>query len=210
MEETNNLTPEELKAEQEALREQKVEEIKASVISEFGFDPDIDGDKINKLVEREMTHFKKLSSAIGQKIKIRGERDKLLSEKTPAKPATAQPEDLTKTIDSAVNSRIEKFELDHMDYPDDVKAEISKVAHLKGISVKEAVKDPYLQYKIGEYEKTRNVEEAGTSRRNRAGQAEDTTADNPPDVDVTTPEGRKAYEAWKSEMRKKHPGNVGI
>jgi len=71
MEKITNLTPEEEVKAQEAPKE---EEVREKVIEEFGFTEDDDSDKIDKLVEKEMEHSKKLSEAIGQKIK---QRDKV-------------------------------------------------------------------------------------------------------------------------------------
>lgn len=64
-------TPEELELERTAQQQAKEEEVRVSVISEYGFDEEIDTDKIDKAVEREMDSRKKLSEAIGQKIKYR-------------------------------------------------------------------------------------------------------------------------------------------
>ena len=47
------------------------EDVRENIITEFGFDEDTDSDRIDRLVEKEMDNSKKLSDAIGQKIKHR-------------------------------------------------------------------------------------------------------------------------------------------
>ena len=81
--EKNIVSPEELAAEQVALQESKEDEVRANIINEFGFDESVDADKIDRLVTKEMEFSKKLSSAIGQKIKVRNERDALLKNTPP-------------------------------------------------------------------------------------------------------------------------------
>ncbi|MCH8294716.1 hypothetical protein IH992_26830, partial [Candidatus Poribacteria bacterium] len=65
------VSPEEAKAEQEALAEAKEEEVRTGIIEEYGFDEDTDKENIDKLVKSELDHRSKLSKAIGQKVKFR-------------------------------------------------------------------------------------------------------------------------------------------
>ena len=46
------------------------------------------------------------------------------------------------------------------------------------------------------------IEEAGISRTNRSAGKKTYTFDKPPELDTTTPEGAKEWEAYKVEMKK--------
>lgn len=194
------ISPEEANAEIEAQREVKEEEVRASVIAEFGFDEVDDAEKINKLVQKEVSHRKNLSQAIGQKIKYRDQIGKPLN--TPVKPSI-DPDELQKKIDTGVLTVLEQRDLESMEYPDELKGEISRIAKTNGISVKKALSDPYIQFKIGEYDRVEKTENASISRTNNgAGGKPVYSVDTPPDVDVSTPEGAKAYDEWFEKARK--------
>lgn len=192
-------TPEELAAEQAALSETKEEEIRAKVIEEFGFNETDDAERIDKLVAKEVEQSKKLSAAIGQKIKHRTEaeelRKKVVAPSPEAKPA---PEEIGKVV----AEQLEKRDLDSLEYSDELKDEIKKLATVQGISVKQAARDPYIVFKIGEYEKEQRTNEAAISRTNRAGGKKSYTFDSPPEVDMSTEDGRKEWEAYKDAMKK--------
>lgn len=207
----NNLSPEELKAEQEALAEAKEEEIRSKIIEEFGFDEIDDSEKIDKLVEREKKHHDTLSKTISQKIKYRALAQKPPEPKSEQKPKV-ESEDLEKKLDAKLNERLEQRDLDELGYPDEIKKEIKRVAQITGVSVKQAARDPYVVSTFIEpYEKERKTEEASVSRTNRAGSGKGSyTMDNPPEVDVKTEAGQKEYEKWLDAMRKQYPGDGGI
>lgn len=194
------ITPEEAKAEQEAMKEAKEEEVRANIITEFGFDEVDDAEKIDKLVAKEMKHHKDLSHAIGQKIEQRTAKEVLEKEKTEA--AKKPPIDITdKKLDEKLNERFEKRDLEAMDYSDELKVEIQKVARAQGISVKQAVKDPYIVFKIDEYNKAKETEEASVSRTNKTGSKVKFSLTEPPECDVKTPEGAKKYDEWKEWVK---------
>lgn len=210
MDENKTLSPEELKAEEEALREVKEDEVREKVIAEYGFDEVDDSDRIDKLVKERVGSQKNLSQAIGQKIKYRTElqkKEEKPKEELPPKDQKKDidPEELDKTLEEKVQKQLEKRDLDSLDYPDELKADIQRVAQIKGISIKQAVSDPYIAFKIEAVEKEKETEEATASRTNKKGGKTEYSLDNPPDVDVTTEEGQKKWEKWKEEMRKKHP-----
>jgi hypothetical protein len=186
---------EELEAEQKHLEE----DIRKEIINEFGFDESEDEDRIAKAVEREMKHQKSIRSAIGQKIKYRSEYEKLKTPKTDAGKSNDNPEDL----DERVAKVLEKRDLDSMEYPDELKKQIAQVAKINSISIKKAVADPYIASKIKAWEKEQGIDEASISRNNRAGKSNPNDEMTPPDVDFSTPEGRKEYDDWKNRMIKK-------
>ncbi len=202
--ETVTPTPEEIAAEQAATKEVKEEEVRAAVISEYGFDEETDKERIDKLVTKEMENHKKLSTAIGQKIKHRTEAEALRNDPR-LKPPPSQ--DATKTVapeevEKVVAQTLEKRDLDSLDYPDELKKEIQRVAKVQNISIKQATRDPYIAFKIGEYEKEQKVQEASIKRTNKSAGKKDYSLDNPPDVDMSTPEGRAEWDAYKAAMVK--------
>ena len=202
------MNEEEQKLEQEALAKIDPETIKADVISEFGFDETDDAERIEKAVAREVKTRTIAAKAIGSKIKTREELEGLKNDprlKTPAPKENHVPlEELEKTLDKKLDERLEKRELDSLEYPDEIKKEIQRVAQIQGVSVKKAMSDPYIQSKTESYDKERQATEAAVSRTHKAGGKID-ISDAPPDVDMNTEEGRKKYDQWIDAQRKAHP-----
>ncbi len=187
-------TPEEIAGEKAHLSEIKEEDIRTSVISEYGFDADKDKERIDKLVAKEMGYKKTISTAIGQKVKYRTKVTELA-----AKPPKSddQGQDVNKIIDE----RLEKERLDDMPYSDDLKATIKKVAAINGVSVKIAKNDPYVATLIEKWQKDADAKDAALGRKNHNGKGGANSSDDltPPDFDLNTPEGRKDYDKWKSD-----------
>jgi len=207
MDENKNVpTAEELEQERTALLEAKQEEVRASVISEFGFDEELDTDKIDKAVEKEMDSRKKLSEAIGQKIKYRKDAEDLRAKAIPPiKPEVKiDPDEVGKVVGVQVNEALEKRDLDSLDYPDELKTEISKLAKLQGMPIKKALKDPYIVFKIESYEKEEKVKEATISRTHKSGSSKEFDVNNPPAFDPNDVEGSdKAMKEWEAEAKKR-------
>ena len=127
-------TQEELAAEQAMAQVPKEEEIRAKVISDFGFDETDDAERIDKIVAERMESHKKLSQAIGQKIKHREDAERLRT--NPPKPAEVKepefsPKDYLALIEAKVTSE---------DYE-----EVLRVAKVLGKPVSEALKDTTLK-----------------------------------------------------------------
>lgn len=203
MEEKNVPSPEELNAEQEALVEAKEDEVRTKVVEDFGFDAIEDSDKIEKIVATEMKHRKDLSSAIGQKIKYRdlAKVKPVVAVIPPKKEEVVQglkEEDVNKKVVEV----LEKRDLDALAYSPEIKASIKKVADITGVSIKQALTDPYIVSQIETYEKNQAAEGNGVSRTHKSSGKQTFSFDNPPDVDVTTPEGKKAWDEWKAEAKK--------
>lgn len=191
---------EELEAEKQHLGEVKEDEVRASLIEEFGFDEEVDKERIEKMVSREIDSRKKLSSAIGQKIKYRTEYSKLKTNPSKADNSSAKYDE--KDLDKRVNEKFEQRDLESMDYPDDIKKSIARIAKLEEISVRKAVSDPYVVAKIESWKKTKEAEDAALGRNNRGGSKSSADIDNPPDVDMATEAGRAEYDKWRADMIK--------
>lgn len=195
----------ELAAEQAAVKEVKEDEVRASIITEYGFDEVDDAERIDKLTKKEMENHKKLSSAIGQKIKHRTEAEALKNDPrlkaavTPPAESKIAPEDIDKKLDE----RLAQRDLDEMDTSDEIRKEIGDWAKFKGITVKQAARAPHIVLKMDEYEKEQKAEAATISRTNRASGSKKTyTFDSPPNVDMSTKEGREEWQSFLDAMKK--------
>ena len=202
---------EELEQERTALIEAKQEEVRVSVISEFGFDEDLDTDKIDKAVEKELDSRKKLSEAIGQKIKHRKEAEELRAKvATPPTPEVkTDPDEVGKMVDSKIKETLDQTKLDELDYPDELKSEIKRIAQFVG-GVKQAIKDPYIASKIEAYEKEEKIDEATIGRTHKSGSSAEFDINKPPEFDPSTPEtiaaSDKAMAEWEKEAKKREKG----
>ncbi len=136
MEKNTIPTPEELAAEQAGLQVAKEDEIRANIIAEYGFDEIEDAERIDKLVVKEIDNSKKLSSAIGQKIKHRTEADELRKKVIDIVP----PEPPKKEPQTGELSQDDLIAVIKADIPqEDVKV-AKDYAKLNNISVAEALK----------------------------------------------------------------------
>ena len=196
------LTPEEQIAEAEATKEVNEADLKTKVAEEMGLDPEIDSELLDKLVKREKEHREKLSGAIKQKI---GWREK--AKKPPVKKDDEEKTDVDKLVDQKLNERLEARDLGDLSLPnDEIKEEVKQLAKLKGISVREAAKLPYILNRIEEVEKEKRILNASPKRTNKGTYTvnyDPSKPLNPEDFDFNTPEGVKAWREAK-EARQKH------
>lgn len=196
-------TAEEKAAELAVTQPVKEDEVRAKVIAEFGFNEVDDAERIDKLVKKEVENHQKLSTAIGQKIKYRTTAEEL-SKKIPPTPPPAENKIVppVEDISKVVAEQLEKRDLESLEYAPEIKKEIERIAKVQGISVKQAARDPYIVYKIGEAEKEQKASEASISRTNRSTGKKNYSFDKPPEIDVTTKEGREEWEKYKADMIK--------
>lgn len=203
MEENKNVSAEELAAEQAALAIGKEDEIRSKVIAEFGFDEVDDVERIDKLVAKEIEHSKKMSQAIGQKIKWRTEATKV-APPVVTPPVEKKVNDQGIDVKKLLSEELEKRDLEALEYSPEIKKEIQRIAEITQVSVKQALKDPYIVAKIKDINDAIDAEGAAITRNNRSGgNKKSLSLDNVPDVDMSTPEGRLKYDKWKEEMIKK-------
>lgn len=199
----DNIPQEEKDLEAAASKEAKEEEVRSSVITEYGFDEVDDAEKIQKLVTERMESHKKLTTAIGQKIKYRD----AAKATPPAPPKTVeQPKSVVDKdeLDKILDERKNREALEELEYPDEIKKEIKRVADIQGTSVRKALSDPYIASRISAWQEQKEADEAAITRKNRAGGGKRSfDINSPPDVDMSTPEGRAEYDEWKREAIKK-------
>lgn len=207
------VTPEEANAEAEALKGATSEEIKEKLASEMGLDPDTDADLLEKLAKRELTHREKLSGAIKQKITWR-EKVKSSLPKTPDNPEKGKPqplgqEDVDRLVDEKLNARLEARELEDLSLPEELETELKKLAKVNGTSVRKAAQDPYFLYKKKEYDEAKRIENATPTRKGKGSYQPSFDPSKPlryEDFDMSTPEGREAWNNAKAAKQKQREG----
>jgi hypothetical protein len=203
--------PEEQKAEEEAQKEVKDEELRAKVAEDFGIDPEDNPELLDKLVEREKSHHERLSGAIKQKINWRTKAQ------TSTKPGDGKGKTqdnggktdvLTQeAIDRLLDEKLAERDLKELGLPEDIEAEVKDLSKLKGISIRESVKLPYIASRLKEIEEKKKLESASPKRGGK-GSYKVSDLDlskplNPDDFDLSSEEGRKAWKEAR-EARAKH------
>ena len=194
------LTPEEQKAEEESLKEVNEADLKTKIAEDFGIDPETDVELLDKLVAREKAHREKLSGAIKQKINWREKAKKL-----PVKKDDKDTPDVGTLVEQKVKETLENRDLETISASDEIKAEIKELAKLKGISVREAAKLPYIVNRIEEAEKEQRIINATPKRSNRGNGAityDPTKPLDSADFALDTTEGQKAWAEAKAARRK--------
>lgn len=157
--------PAELEKLENEFKEKTQDEIRQSVVDEYGFDEYEDGEKIDKLVNKELEHQKSLSVAIKQKRKWREEAETLKKTTPPPVNAPQVMSDVEKLLDE----KFEQRELGALQVSDEVRKEIEIYRKLNGVSVREAQNSDYIKFKIQQEEQRARTESASIGG-NRTGQ----------------------------------------
>ena len=203
MDEPTEITPEEQKAEQDAIADVKDDELRSKIAEEMGIDPEDEAELLDKVFAREKANREKLSGAIKQKISWR-EKANTSVKKTSKKDGESPEKSTDELVSQKVKDALEARDLEELSYPDDIKAEIKDLAKLRGISVREASKLPYIQSRISEAENKKKLEDAIPTRKKTGGYVpnfDPTKQLNPADFDLSTEEGRKAWNDAKASRR---------
>jgi len=209
----SEISEEEKKSETEALAEVKEEELKSKIADDFGINAEDEPELFEKLLKKEQASREKLSKAIQQKISW---RDKASKSKISAKP-TDNPEEgepqpnegerpLTqKEFDKLFNEREAKRDLESLGLPEEIETEVKDLAKVKGISVREAAKLPYIVNAIEEAEKAKRISSATPKRKGRGSHVsvdvDPSKPLDPSDFALDTKEGRKAWKEAKAAKR---------
>lgn len=159
MDDKNKVSQEELAAEQVQLQEVKEEEVRASIISEYGFDETADSERIDKLTAKELEHRKKMSQAIGQKIKWRTEATKVKD--TPPQPKQDGEKKFELSLKDTITLSKSNVHEDDID-------EVIEYAKFKNIPIQDALKSTVVRATLAEKEEFRKSAQAtttGTARR---------------------------------------------
>lgn len=208
-EEKNNIvvSPDELKADEEATKEVKEDELRGKLAEEFGLNPDDDADLLEKLVNREKSHHEKLTGAIKQKINWR-EKAKTTpknSDNGEGKQPNKETPDVGTLVESKLKEILEERDLESLDLTDELKTEVKDLAKLKGISVREAANLPYIRSRKEEAEREERIKNATPKRSGKAGYVSNIDPSkplNPADFALDTEEGRKAWNEARAAREK--------
>lgn len=195
--------------DKDALSEVKDDELRSKLAEDLGLDPDDDSDLLDKVFAREKSNREKLSGAIKQKISWR-DKAKSSSQKSDDKSkggnAKFNEPDIEALVEKKLNERLEAQDLKSLDLPDDLKEEVKDLAKTKGISIREAAQLPYIKYRKDEMEREERIKQASPKRSNKGTYTSNIDPSkplNPADFDLSTEEGRKAWNDAK-DARAKH------
>ena len=150
--------------------------------------------------DEDIAKYKQLAD----NMRIRAEKAeaKLKGTKKEAKAPDFDPEEFRKQTTATVREELENQYLEDSEYPDDIKEEIKKVAKLNNISIKQAEKDSYVQYKIEQAVQEERFDKAsvrGTKKTTVEGKSEGFL--DPSKYDLNTEEGRTAWKAAKAKRQ---------
>lgn len=203
--ETIVVSPDELKADEEIQKEVTEDELRSKVAEEFGLNPETDTEMLDKLVEREKSHHEKLSSAIKQKINWRNKATSKNPDDGKGNNPVKETPEVGKLVQTEVSRILEERDLESLELSDDLKAEVKDLAKLKGISVREAAKHPYILSRKEEIEREEKIKNATPKRSAQGGYVPSIDPSkplNPADFDLNTEEGRKAWNEAKAAREK--------
>ena len=192
-------TAEELQEEEIALKDSKEEEIRNSVIEKYGLTEEDNKELIDKLTNDISLQRKSFGKVVSQK---RSWREKVLKGTPDKDKKDLQP--LSKEeIEKSVEEKFFNRDLEELDYSDDVKDAVKKICKMSNISVKQAQKDPYIQYLITQEDGDKNMDKSALSGKKNGSPAKpDLKALDPNNYDFSTEEGRDKWEADKQARNK--------
>jgi len=197
-----SLTPEAIQAEKEQLKETPEAEVRASLIEKYGLDEDTQYDLIDSLVQDKLEDKKALSTVIGQKINWR-EKAQAVSEKKPEViPQVQSLVNLSEDeIMKKVEERLNQKELESLDLSDELKQEVQNYAKIRGVSLKEALKSPFIQFQKKEVEDNAKNDGASISSSHKTMAKRDFSEAKADDFDLTTEQGNKDFNEFKKWLK---------
>lgn len=199
------VSQEELDEEKAALVLPKEEDIRAEIISEFGFDETADAEKIETAVKREMNQRTITSKAIKAKIDHRTTAEGLRKKVPPEQKAPVQE---SKKEEKPVLSTPDLYALIGAKVPEEDVEEVQKAAKLLGVSIAEALKDDVLKGVLARRLEQRNSANASNTNTSRKGNAKKSDADILKEAsdgkipDAGTPEAQQLFDARRARGRK--------
>ena len=189
---------EDIKSEEEALKSTPEDELRSQVIEKYGLDPDANSELVDSIVTDKLEEQKKLSTAIRQKQTWRTKAQGTVPPVVSPVVEPTKPDDMVKTVESV----LEKRELEDLEMSDELKKEVQDHARLKGISIKAALKTPYISFLKEQADKQERIEDASLGHKGRASTKKDYSDMKANDFDLTTPEGKAEFTKWEDYARK--------
>lgn len=121
-------------------------------------------------------------------------KDELAKSKTSGKPAPASD------IDSIVEAKLEKRDLDALDLSDELRKEVSTYAKVQGVSIKKALSSDYITFLKQKEEKNDKIDNASLGSKRKATK-KDYSDMKPSDFDLKTPEGKADFAKYEEHIR---------
>ena len=194
---------EELNAEKDMVVEVPEDTLREKLAEQLGLDPKEQSAILDNVVKLKQEDNKRLSKAIEQKRKYREQLFTTKKPETKSQTSTKDVPDDDALFEQRFNERMEKIELERLDFPEDLKAEIQKVAKYEGIPIREAAKNPYILHKKQEFEQAERIKNATPTRTSGGKYIVDPSKPlDPSNFDMSTPEGRKAWDEAKAAKKR--------
>lgn len=195
-------TPEAIEAEETAMKEPTQDEIKREVLTKYGILEDENPELVEKLVSDKLEERKRFSTAIKQKISWREKAKQLTPKekaevKAEAKEGGYDPAKLDEIIAQKVNEKLDAKVLEDESYNDELKEEIKTYASMKKITVKEALKSDYIQFRLNNVEKQARIDGASISTKQKSFSTKNFSNSKPSDFNLQTEEGKAGWEQYK-------------
>jgi ubiquitin len=124
------------------------------------------------------------------------EQEEEAEEKKPQTLAEVNPDEISKLVDQ----KLEERDLDSLDDSDEIKEEIKNLAKVKGVSIKEAEKDNYIDFLRKKDDGNNRADEASASSTKQTWAGKDFSKVSPLDFDRTTEEGEKEFQEYKKYL----------
>ena len=196
-------TPEELKQEEEALKESPTEELRKSIIQKYELDEYEQGDLIDRMLEEALEQRKSFGKVIEQKRKWR-EKAQSVQPSVQAKGEVQQKNQIISDneIDKRLEEKLEKRELEALDLSDELKKEVAVYAKLNGVSIKKALASDYIQFKKDKEESNAFIDDASLGGNKRGITGKDYSQIDTKKLDHTTEKGKADFARWEEEQRK--------
>jgi len=204
------VSEEEKESDAEATAEVKEEELKSKLAEDFGIDPEDEPELFGKLLKDRKAQREILSKTIKQKINYREKLSKTTEKKPEVKPKEGESPQGEPFVlsEEAFNKKLDereaKRDLENLDLPEDVENEVKDLAKVKGISIKEAAKLPYIASRLKEAEDEERIKSATPKRKGRGSYApivDPSKPLDPSDFDLGSKKGQKAWAEAKSARR---------
>lgn len=196
---------EDVKLEEEALKDTPEAELKKEILSKFGLNEEEHAEMIAKLLADKMEERKKLGTAIKQKRNWREKFNSVKPEekkevKTETKTELSQT-DIDALVEKKLAEKLDSREIDSTELTDALKTEVKNYATLNKVSIKEALKSDYIQFQINKAKEAAEIDDASISNKHDKTKSNKNFKDmTPDDFDVSTEEGRKDWNAYKKYL----------
>lgn len=160
---------------------------------------------LEKDVNLEEANKKLFARAKKAENELKAYKEKETQQKPEVKPELKpEPkEDLSKLIDQKVEEKLSEKDLNSLEVSDETKESIKSYAKANGLSIQKALKSDYFSFLKEKEEKAKEIENASIGGKRGAPAIKDFSKITPDDYDLTTEEGRKGWEEYKNNLKKK-------